>query len=83
LSLGWEAGAPSDAQRAPTSSLGWEAAEADARLRLAHQIPDTEKAAQSDYVLDNSGTLEALRAQVEVLWKRLKAESTQLTQPVL
>jgi dephospho-CoA kinase len=51
------------------------AAVADARNRLAHQIPDAEKAAQADYVLDNSGDLAALRAQVAALWPRLCAES--------
>ena len=51
------------------------AAEADARRRLALQIPDAEKAAQADYVLDNSGDTAALRAQVEAVWQRLKAES--------
>ncbi len=65
-----------------SSPLGREAAEADARLRLAHQIPDAEKAAQSDYVLDNSGNLEALRAQVDAVWERLKAESSHLTHPM-
>jgi dephospho-CoA kinase len=51
------------------------AAEVDARLRLSHQIPDAEKAAQADYVLDNSGDLDSLRAQVQALWPRLQAES--------
>jgi len=50
-------------------------AEADARLRLKHQIPDAEKAAQADYVLDNSGDLATLQAQVTALWERLRAES--------
>jgi dephospho-CoA kinase len=68
---GREAGGPSDR----SSSLGWEAAEADARLRLARQIPDAVKAARADYVLDNSGDKEALLAQVEELWRRLRAES--------
>jgi dephospho-CoA kinase len=49
--------------------------EADARLRLTHQVSDPEKAAEADYVLENSGTLPQLRAQVAELWKRLKAES--------
>ena len=40
------------------------AAEADARTRLAHQIADAEKVAQADYVLDNAGDRDALRAQV-------------------
>ena len=48
---------------------------ADARNRLSHQVPDAEKAAQADYVLDNSGDIAALRVQVQALWPRLQAES--------
>ena len=51
------------------------AAEADARARLAHQIPDGEKAPRADYVLENSGDIGALRAQVKTLWPRLQQES--------
>ena len=51
------------------------AIEADARNRLAHQVPDAEKAAQADYVLDNSGDIATLRAQVQALWPRLKQAS--------
>jgi dephospho-CoA kinase len=51
------------------------AAAADARSRLAHQIPDTEKAAQADYVIDNSRDLASLQQQVSELWPRLAAES--------
>ena len=59
-----------------------EAVEADARNRLAHQVPDAEKAAQADYVLDNSGDIAALRAQVEALWPRLaKASRAQRNNP--
>ena len=47
------------------------AIEADARNRLAHQVPDAEKIAEADYVLDNSGDIESLRAQVKALWPRL------------
>ncbi|HEX8712082.1 MAG TPA: dephospho-CoA kinase [Terracidiphilus sp.] len=57
-------------------------AESDARLRLSHQIPDAEKAAQADYVLDNSGDLASLRAQVDALWPRLQAESNKLLPPM-
>ena len=54
---------------------GREAVEADARLRLAHQIPDAEKAARADYVLENTGDIVSLHAQVVALWQRLKTES--------
>ncbi len=64
------------------SGAAREAAAADARLRLAHQMPDAEKAAQADYVLDNSGDLEALQVQVEALWPRLKAESSYRMHPM-
>jgi dephospho-CoA kinase len=52
-----------------------EAAEADARLRIAQQIPDAKKAALSDYVIDNSGDKAALYDQVADLWHRLKSRS--------
>jgi dephospho-CoA kinase len=52
-----------------------EKAEADARSRVAHQIPDSEKIARADYVLENTGDIEALRAQVDQLWPRLQQES--------
>jgi dephospho-CoA kinase len=57
-----------------TPQIG-EAIEEDARRRLSHQVPDAEKAAQADYVLDNSGDIAELRAQVLALWARLQAES--------
>ena len=52
-----------------------EGVEADARLRLSHQIPDAEKASMSDYVIDNKSDMEALRAQVNALWQLLKRDS--------
>ena len=67
---------PASAQRA----LAATAAEADARRRLAHQIPDAVKAARADYVLENTGDMAALRAQVEELWRRLRAESNKSLQ---
>jgi dephospho-CoA kinase len=59
--------APSDSDRS--------AVEADARNRLSHQVPDAEKAAQADYVLDNSGDKAALQTQVSRVWHELKADS--------
>ncbi|MGA2349598.1 MAG: dephospho-CoA kinase [Terracidiphilus sp.] len=51
-----------------------ESAEAHARLRLIYQIPDAVKAANADYVIDNSGDKENLHVQVEELWSRLQTE---------
>ena len=64
-----------DKNAAATSAADLDAIKADARNRLAHQVPDAGKVVQADYVLDNSGDTAALRAQVEALWPRLKAES--------
>ena len=61
--------------RISPSAANRPAAEADARSRLALQIPDSKKAPQADYLLENSGDIEALRAQVRELWPRLKQES--------
>ena len=52
-----------------------EAAERDARIRLARQIPDAEKAARADFVIENTGDLNALRERVDAVWAKLKAES--------
>ena len=71
---GRAAGGPGDR----SSSPGWEAAKASARERLQHQIPDAEKAAHADYVMENDRDLTNLRTQVEVLWPRLLAESNKI-----
>jgi dephospho-CoA kinase len=63
------------AARVAPNAAARAAVEVDARNRLSHQVPDAEKTAQADYVLDNSGDIAALRAQVEALWPRLEAES--------
>jgi dephospho-CoA kinase len=46
--------------------------EAEARRRMAQQIDDDWKAAHSDFVLTNDGTVDQLRAQVDDLWAKLK-----------
>jgi dephospho-CoA kinase len=46
-------------------------AQADARARIAAQIPDQEKAGRCDYVIDNTGSLEATRAVVEKIYQEL------------
>ncbi len=61
--------------RVCTCGMGMEKAEADARARLAHQIPDQAKIARADYLIENNGDLDSLQAEVERLWPRLKEES--------
>ena len=68
------------AAKVSPEAAGREKALADARVRLAHQIPDAEKAARADYVLENRTDREALHAQVVELWARLKAESNKILQ---
>jgi len=61
--------------RVCTCGMGMEKAEADARARLSHQIPDRDKVNRADYVIDNIGDIDSLRSQVEQLWPSLKQES--------
>ena len=46
--------------------------EAEARQRIAAQPPQVEKVARADVVIDNSGTLDATRAQVDAAWARIR-----------
>jgi dephospho-CoA kinase len=66
------------AARLSADGHGREAAAADACTRLAHQIPDAQKAARADYVLENTGDLTALHARVANLWERLRADSNKI-----
>lgn len=43
--------------------------------RMAAQIPDEEKSELADYVIDNSGSLDATEKQVREVYARLKAEA--------
>lgn len=58
-------------------SVARPAAEADARTRLARQMPDAEKAARADFVIENTGDLQSLKQRVDAVWQRLQAESSQ------
>ena len=49
------------------------ALEAEARRRLAQQLPDEQKGAQCDYILVNDGSLDDLARQVDALWPALVA----------
>jgi dephospho-CoA kinase len=47
--------------------------EADARARIAKQISREERLAKADFVVDNSGDLDALDPQIDELWEWLAA----------
>jgi len=49
--------------------------EADARARLAAQIPDSQKIPFSDYIVKNEGTVEDTRRQVEHIFAELAASA--------
>lgn len=46
-------------------------AEDDARARIARQATREQRLATADFVIDNSGSLEALAPQIEALWQWL------------
>lgn len=51
--------------------------EPTARQKIAAQMPQNDKLARADYVIDNSSSLEETRRQVEKLWSQLvEAEGT-------
>lgn len=49
--------------------------EADARTRLAAQIPDTEKIPLADFVIHNDGSIDKLREQTERVFAELAREA--------
>ncbi len=63
------------ATRIAASGPALEAALRDARVRLERQVPDAEKAARADFVIENTGDVDGLRAQVDSVWQRLRTES--------
>jgi dephospho-CoA kinase len=72
--------------RIGTDATRREAAVHDARMRLARQMPDSEKAARTtraDFVLENTGDLASLHARVAALWEQLQAESNKRSNPGL
>jgi dephospho-CoA kinase len=69
----------SDEQRvarfAARQKLDLEAARKEVARRMAAQLPEAEKVKAADYVIDNSGTLDQTRAQVQPIWDKLRAEA--------
>jgi dephospho-CoA kinase len=50
------------------------AAEHEVKRRMAAQLPDEEKVRAADYVIDNSGALEELKAKVDALMAELRTQ---------
>ncbi|MGH9637695.1 MAG: dephospho-CoA kinase [Candidatus Angelobacter sp.] len=64
------------AQRTGTSE---DAARADVDRRTKAQMPDEEKARRADFVIDNSGTVEETRHQVQRIYSELKVLAKRLS----
>ena len=47
--------------------------ESDARARMAAQASDADRRAVADELIENNGSREALRTEVDALWQRLEA----------
>ena len=61
----------------PLTSGRREELEAEARRRLAQQIPDEQKISLCDYLLTNFGSLTELEWQVDQLWPILQSAASQ------
>ena len=48
--------------------------EADARNRIAAQLPLADKVARADYVIDTGGTKDQTEARTRAVWKKLQSE---------
>ena len=55
--------------------LDSDTARMEVNRRMAAQIPDEEKSKLADYVIDNSGSLDATEKQVREVYGRLKQEA--------
>ena len=62
---------------AARTGLLLDAARAEVERRSAAQMKDQEKARRADYVIENSGSLEALERQVDEVWRKLRKFSKQ------
>jgi len=61
---------PAEIQLARLAARGM--SDADARQRLAAQLPAEEKAARADFVIRTDGSFAETRAQVEKIWRDLR-----------
>jgi dephospho-CoA kinase len=57
---------------AARQKIDLESARKEVSRRMAAQLPDEEKIKVADHVIDNSGSLEATRQQVQAVWNQLR-----------
>ena len=60
---------------AARQKIDLEAARKEVARRMAAQLPDEEKIKAADFVVDNSGSLEHTREQVQQIWQTLRTEA--------
>jgi dephospho-CoA kinase len=60
---------------AARQKIDLEAARKEVVRRMAAQLSDEEKIKAADYVIDNSGSLEQTREQVQKVWEKLSSEA--------
>jgi dephospho-CoA kinase len=63
------------ARFAARQKLDLDTARKEVRRRMAAQLPEAEKIKVAEYVIDNSGSLDRTRAQVERIWKTFIAKN--------
>ena len=70
----------SDEQRAARfaarQGIDLQSAKKEVARRMAAQLPDAEKIKAADFVIDNSGSLDQTRGQVQEVWERLRGEAS-------
>jgi dephospho-CoA kinase len=64
------------ARYAARQKIDLEAARKEVARRMAAQLPDEEKIKAGDHEIDNSGSVEQTREQVNTVWQKLRAEAT-------
>jgi dephospho-CoA kinase len=71
--------APKVARFAQRTGMSEDAARADVERRNKAQMPDEEKARRADFVIDNSGSVEETRHQVQRIYSELKVLAKRLS----
>jgi len=61
-----------EARFAKRQKIDLDAARQEVARRMSAQLPDAEKVKRADFVIDNSGSIDATRAQVVRAWEQLR-----------